>query len=85
MVKILSLRILNEIHLQFMADTIESYKLGTIQVTVTEDLRPNKFLIQCFDGEYKSEFTVSEYEFKNYRRLMNQRITDAFKDIHNNH
>ena len=82
MVKILSLSILNEIHLQFMADAIESYKLGSIQVTVTEDLRPNKFLIQCFDGEYKSEFTVSEYEFKNYRRLMNQRIIDAYKNIH---
>ncbi len=77
-VKILSLYILNEIHLQIMSEPIESYKLGTIKVTITKDDRPNKLLVQCFDGEYKSEFTVSEYEFKNYRRLMNQRITDAY-------
>lgn len=77
-VKILSLYILNEIHLQIMSEAIESYKLGTIKVTITKDDRPNKLLVQCFDGEYKSEFTVSEYEFKNYRRLMNQRITDAY-------
>ena len=61
-----------------MSEPIESYKLGTIKVTITKDDRPNKLLVQCFDGEYKSEFTVSEYEFKNYRRLMNQRITDAY-------
>ena len=78
MLKILLLYILNEIHLQIMSEPIESYKLGKIKVTVTKDHRPNKLLVQCFDGEYKSEFTVSEYEFKNYRRLMNQRITDAF-------
>ena len=77
-VKILSLYILNEIHLQIMSEPIESYKLGKIKVTITQDDRPNKLLVQCFDGEYKSEFTVSEYEFKNYRRLMNQRITDAY-------
>lgn len=62
-----------------MSEPIESYKLGKIQVTVVAADRPNKLLIQCFDGEYKSEFTVSEYEFKNYRRLMNQRITEAYK------
>lgn len=77
-VKILSLYILNEIHLQIMSEPIESYKLGKIKVIITKDDRPNKLLVQCFDGEYKSEFTVSEYEFKNYRRLMNQRITDAY-------
>lgn len=64
-----------------MSDPIESYKLGKVQVTVTKGDRPNKLLIQCFDGEYKSEFTVSEYEFTNYRRLMNQRITEAYKNI----
>ena len=61
-----------------MSEPIESYKLGKIQVTVTADDRPNKLLISCFDGEYKSEFTVSEYEFTNYRRLMNQKITQAY-------
>ncbi len=64
-----------------MSDPIESYKLGKVQVTVTKGDRPNKLLIQCFDGEYKSEFTVSEYEFTNYKRLMNQRITEAYKNI----
>jgi len=62
-----------------MSEPIESYKLGNVQVTVTQADRPNKLLISCFDGEYKSEFTVSEYEFTNYRRLMNQRITEAYK------
>lgn len=62
-----------------MSEPIESYKLGPVQVTVTADERPNKLLIECFDGEFKSAFTVSEYEFKNYKRLMNQRITEAYK------
>ncbi len=61
-----------------MSETIESYKLGKIQVTVSKTEKPNRLLISCFDGEFKSEFTVSEYEFQNYRRLMNQKITRAF-------
>ncbi|RNC84020.1 MAG: hypothetical protein ED557_09630 [Balneola sp.] len=61
-----------------MAEPIDSYKLGAIRVTVTPTERPNKLLIECFDGEFKSSFTVSEYEFTNYRRLMNQRITEAY-------
>ncbi|WP_020403596.1 hypothetical protein [Gracilimonas tropica] len=59
---------------------IDSYKLGKVQVTITESEKPNKLTVSCFDGEYRSEFTVSEYEFKNYRRLMNQRITQAYKN-----
>ncbi|MDZ7805847.1 MAG: hypothetical protein U5K71_01880 [Gracilimonas sp.] len=57
----------------------DSYKLGKVQVKITETDRPNKLKVECFDGEYRSEFTVSEYEFTNYRRLMNQRITQAYK------
>jgi hypothetical protein len=57
---------------------IESYRLGDVRVTITETEKPNKLKVECFDGEYRSEFTVSEYEFKNYRRLMNQRISQAF-------
>ena len=57
---------------------IESYKLGKVAVSVTTTETANKLLISCFDGEFKSEFTVSEYEFKNYKRLMNQRISRAF-------
>lgn len=58
----------------------ESYRLGKVQVTVTETEKTNKLKVECFDGEYYSEFIVSEYEFKNYRRLMNQRITQAYKN-----
>ena len=57
---------------------IESYKLGRVQVTISETEKENKLLVECFDGEYKSDFTVSKYEYENYRRLMNQRITRAF-------
>ena len=57
---------------------IESYKLGKIEVTISETEKENKLLVSCFDGEFKSEFTVSQYEYENYRRLMNQRISRAF-------
>ncbi|MEO9884195.1 MAG: hypothetical protein ABJR05_08125 [Balneola sp.] len=57
---------------------IESYKLGKIEVSISETEKENKLLVSCFDGEYKSEFTVSRYEYENYRRLMNQRISRAF-------
>ena len=62
---------------------IDSYKLGKVQVTITETEKPNRLRVACFDGEYQSEFTVSEYEFNNYRRLMNQRITQAYKNAGN--
>ena len=61
-----------------MPDIVESYKLGKVEVTVSKTEKPNRLLVSCFDGEFKSEFTVSEYEFQNYRRLMNQKITRAF-------
>ncbi len=61
-----------------MSEPIESYKLGKVQVAVFETNRPNKLRVECFDGEFKSEFIASEYEFTNYRRLMNQRITEAY-------
>jgi len=57
---------------------IESYKLGKIEVSISETDKENKLLVSCFDGEYKSEFMVSQYEYENYRRLMNQRISRAF-------
>lgn len=61
-----------------MAEIIESYKLGAVEVTITATDKPNKLLVECFNGEFRSNFTVSPYEFENYRRLMNQRITRAF-------
>lgn len=74
------MRLANEHVFILMPEPIESYKLGKIQVTATPTDRPNKLLIECFDGELKTEFTVSEYEFTNYRRLMNQHITKAYAD-----
>ncbi len=59
----------------------DSYRLGDVKVTITETEKPNKLKVDCFDGKYHSDFTVSEYEFKNYRRLMNQRITLAYKEV----
>jgi hypothetical protein len=64
--------------LMLMAKEIESYKIGEIKVSVTESDKPNKYLVDCNDGNYHSSFLVSEYEFKNYRRLMNIRIREAF-------
>ncbi|HKK24631.1 MAG TPA: hypothetical protein VJ941_03335 [Gracilimonas sp.] len=63
---------------------VDSYKLGRVQVRIIETDRPNKLKVECFDGEYRSEFIVSEYEFNNYRRLMNQRITQAYKNAGDN-
>ncbi len=63
-------------------EEVASYRLGNVEVTVTETERPNKLKVECFDGDYHSEFTVSPYEFQNYRRLMNQRITQAYKKQH---
>lgn len=57
---------------------IDSYRLGNVQVKISETEKSNKLKVECFDGEYHSEFTVSRYEFQNYRRLMNQRITQAY-------
>lgn len=65
-------------HFAKMPEVVETYKLGKVEVTITETEKPNKLLVSCFDGEFKSEFTVSQYEFENYRRLMNQRISRAF-------
>ncbi|MEX0719812.1 MAG: hypothetical protein WD059_04030 [Balneolaceae bacterium] len=57
---------------------IDSYRLGNVQVKINETEKSNKLKVECFDGQYHSEFTVSTYEFNNYRRLMNQRITQAY-------
>jgi len=54
--------------------------LGDVSVKVLQSVGQKKYTVQCSNDHYKSEFTVSEYEFKHYRRLMNQRITEAFKE-----
>ncbi|MEX2602325.1 MAG: hypothetical protein WD355_11785 [Balneolaceae bacterium] len=62
-----------------MADIVESYKLGDISVTVSETDKPNRLHIECNDGTYHSEFTVSRYEHQHYKRHMNQKILKAYK------
>lgn len=62
-----------------MPKEVESYKLGNIQVIITETDSPNRLHVDCNDGEYHSGFTVSRYEYQNYKRHMNQKITLAYK------
>ena len=61
-----------------MAEVLETYKLGKVEVTISTTDKANRLIVECFNGEFKSDFTVSQYEYENYRRLMNQRITQAF-------
>ena len=61
-----------------MGKKIESYKLGTVQVVISETDQPNKLHVDCNDGTYHSEFTVRQYEYENYKRHMNQKITLAY-------
>ncbi len=63
-----------------MPEIVASYKLGNISVTLTETDHPQKLQVTCNDGTYRSEFTVRKYEYKNYKRHMNQRIRDAYND-----
>lgn len=67
-----------------MGKEVESYKLGNIQVIITETENPNKLLVDCNDGNYHSEFTVRRYEYDNYKRHMNQKITTAYKNQYEN-
>lgn len=57
---------------------VASYFISDIKVTVTEADKENKLLVDCNDGSFHSSFTVSRYEYKNYKRHMNQRIKNAF-------
>ena len=65
-----------------MAAQIDSYKLGSIRVTIEEVERENKLKVTCNDGTYRSEFTIRRYEYQNYKRHMNQRIKNAYKQQH---
>lgn len=62
-----------------MSKEVESYKLGKIQVVITETEDPNRLHVDCNDGNFHSEFTVRIYEYENYKRHMNQKITTAYK------
>lgn len=64
-----------------MGSVIHSYKLGTVQVEISEiDDQPKKLKVVCNDGNYRSEFTVRKYEYQNYKRHMNQRIKNAYNE-----
>jgi len=63
-----------------MSSVIESYKLGDVRVEISETDHPQKLKVECNDGNYHSEFTVREYEYKNYKRHMNQRIKKAYDE-----
>lgn len=63
-----------------MSTEVDSYKLGSIEVTITRIPDSDKLRVVCNDGNFRSEFTVRRYEYKNYKRHMNQRITNAFRD-----
>ena len=62
-----------------MSSVIDSYKLGSVSVEISETDHPNKLQVECNDGNYQSSFTVRKYEYKNYKRHMNQRITKAYQ------
>lgn len=65
-----------------MGSVIEKYKLGSIEVTIEETDTEGKLDVTCNDGSYHSSFTLRRYEYEHYKRHMNQRIKDAFKDQH---
>lgn len=62
-----------------MHKKIDSYKLGNIEVVITESGTPGRLLVDCNDGTYHSSFTIRRYEYENYKRHMNQKITNAYK------
>lgn len=66
-----------------MSKEIESYKLGNVQVVISEkDDHPNKLHVDCNDGTFHSKFTIRRYEYENYKRHMNQKITLAYNKEH---
>jgi hypothetical protein len=65
-----------------MAEQIDSYNLGKVKVIISETEDPNRYHVDCNDGIYHSEFTVRKYEYLHYRRLMNQKIKNAYQAEH---
>jgi len=63
-----------------MSSVIESYNLGSVHVEISETKQSDKLQVECNDGNYHSSFSVSKYEYKNYKRHMNQRISNAYKE-----
>lgn len=63
-----------------MSEVIDSYRLGEIKVSITSTENPEKYDVSCNDGNFRSDFTIRKYEYENYKRHMNQRIKDAYKE-----
>ena len=61
-----------------MSQQVAAYNIGNIEVTITETDEKDKLNVDCNDGTYHAAFTVRRYEYKNYKRHMNQRIKNAF-------
>lgn len=63
-----------------MSKPIEAYKLGDIQVTITEnpDIE-TKVDVVAVKGDKEMRFTARFSEYEHYNRLMNRRISEYFK------
>lgn len=61
-----------------MGKEVDSYKLGKVKVVISETEDENRLHVDCNDGNFHSEFTVRRYEYENYKRHMNQKITHAY-------
>ncbi len=63
-----------------MSKLIESYKLGEIQVIITENPEiSTKVDVVAVKGDQEMRFTARFSEYEHYNRLMNRRISEHFK------
>ncbi|HYW36152.1 MAG TPA: hypothetical protein VE868_12140 [Balneolaceae bacterium] len=67
-----------------MDNEIATYKLGDIQVKISETDQADKLNVDCNDGNYHSSFTIRRFEYENYKRHMNQRIKNAYDQQYDN-
>ena len=63
-----------------MAKVIDQYNLGDIEVLIEETEKPDRYTVTCNDGNFRSSFSIRRYEYENYKRHMNQRIKNAFRE-----
>ena len=65
-------------------EEIDSFKLGDINVVITESSKPDRYDVSCHDDQFKYEFSVRHYEYENYNKLMKSSIKRVFKEKYNN-
>ena len=65
-----------------MSKELESYKIGNINVSIEETESPEKVNVLCRDDAFRMEFTARMYEYKYYKRHMNQKIKKRFEEAH---